>query len=131
MAGPAREPSSSADTPTPGSNSTGTNSTGTNSTGANSTGAPPPDAGPTANPPEDFRPRPPMPMDWMGAQTEWGVRSAPGAAGLRLGDLNTGSYGDIPGHLARRHHAAARRPAPPRRPADGLRRLRQTRTLDR
>ena len=45
---------------------------------------------------DDIRPRPPMPMEWMRAETEWGVHVKPGPAGLRLGDLNTGSYGELP-----------------------------------
>ena len=47
---------------------------------------------------EELRPRPPMALEWMHADTEWGVRVAPGPAGLRLGDLNTGSYAELPEH---------------------------------
>ena len=40
--------------------------------------------------------RRPPDLSWMHVQTEWGVRAKPGKAGLRLGDLNIGKYGEIP-----------------------------------
>ena len=33
---------------------------------------------------------------WMGKSRQWGVRVRPGKAGLRLGDLNVGIYGETP-----------------------------------
>ena len=33
---------------------------------------------------------------WMGKTRQWGVRVRPGKAGLKLADLNTGIYGEVP-----------------------------------
>jgi hypothetical protein len=52
-------------------------------------------------PPEqtpEVLPRPEMKLDWMRADTEWGVRVEPEPAWMQLGDLNVGSYGEIPDH---------------------------------
>ena len=35
-------------------------------------------------------------FEWMGLSAEWGVRIKPGEAGLRIGDLNVGIYGEVP-----------------------------------
>jgi hypothetical protein len=36
-------------------------------------------------------------LDWMAiTSTEWGVRARPGERGLRLADINIGSYGEVP-----------------------------------
>ncbi len=55
-------------------------------------------AGPTAPATQtpDEKPRPPMTLAWMGVDTEWGMRAQPGPAGLRVGDLLLGSYGELP-----------------------------------
>ncbi len=34
-------------------------------------------------------------FDFFTVQTEWGTKVRPGKAGLRLGDLNVGSYGVV------------------------------------
>ena len=47
-----------------------------------------------AEPPEKLGPV----LDWMNKTRQWGVRVKPGKAGLRLGDLNVGIYGEIPMH---------------------------------
>ena len=36
--------------------------------------------------------------NWMNKHRQWGVRVRPGKAGLKLGDLNTGIYGEVPLH---------------------------------
>ena len=35
-------------------------------------------------------------FDWMDRTLQWGTRVRPGKAGLRIGDLNVGIYGEIP-----------------------------------
>ena len=42
--------------------------------------------------------RTPPDLAWMHVQSEWGVRAKPGKAGLRLGEINLGRYGEIPDH---------------------------------
>ena len=37
-------------------------------------------------------------MDWMQRTLQWGTRVRPGKAGLRIGELNVGIYGEIPDH---------------------------------
>jgi len=37
-------------------------------------------------------------FNWMDKSRQWGVRVKPGKAGLRLGDLNVGIYGETPTH---------------------------------
>ena len=39
---------------------------------------------------------PPLDLSWMDVPTEWGVKVRPGKHGLRMDDLNVGSYSDIP-----------------------------------
>lgn len=39
---------------------------------------------------------PPLDLSWMSVPTEWGVRIKPGKHGLRIDDLNVGTYADIP-----------------------------------
>ena len=36
--------------------------------------------------------------NWMGKTRQWGVRVRPGKAGLKLAQLNTGIYGEVPMH---------------------------------
>ena len=36
--------------------------------------------------------------NWMNKTRQWGVRVRPGKAGLKLGDLNAGIYGEVPMH---------------------------------
>lgn len=36
--------------------------------------------------------------NWMNKTRSWGVRALPGKAGLKLGDLNIGIYGEVPMH---------------------------------
>ena len=58
--------------------------------------SPPPDApdglAPGPAPPVE-KPLPPMRLDWMRTRTQWGTRARPGAAGLRLDDLDIGADG--------------------------------------
>ena len=37
-------------------------------------------------------------FEWMDRTLQWGTRVRPGKAGLRIGDLNVGIYGEIPDH---------------------------------
>jgi hypothetical protein len=37
-------------------------------------------------------------LSWMRVPTEWGIRVRPGKKGLGIGDLNVGTYADIPDH---------------------------------
>jgi hypothetical protein len=37
-------------------------------------------------------------LEWMHVPTEWGIRVRPGKKGLGIGDLNVGTYADIPDH---------------------------------
>ena len=37
-------------------------------------------------------------FEWMNKTLQWGTRVRPGKAGLRIGDLNVGIYGEIPDH---------------------------------
>ena len=46
--------------------------------------------------PRTFAPK----YDWMGKSRQWGTRVPAGKAGLKLGDLNTGVYGEVPAHWA-------------------------------
>ena len=39
---------------------------------------------------------PPLDLSWMKVPTEWGIKVRPGPHGLRIGDLNVGTYADIP-----------------------------------
>jgi hypothetical protein len=39
---------------------------------------------------------PPLDLSWMNVPTEWGVKVRPGKHGLRIQDLNVGTYADIP-----------------------------------
>ena len=61
--------------------------------------SPPPDApdglAPGPAPPVE-KPLPPMRLDWMRTRTQWGARARPGAAGLRLDDLDIGADGPAP-----------------------------------
>lgn len=45
-------------------------------------------------PPRKYDPQ----YSWMNRSKQWGVRVRPGKAGLKLGDLNTGVYGEVPMH---------------------------------
>lgn len=64
---------------------------------ANASGTPAATAGdgPPAAAPR-FEPK----YNWMNKHRQWGVRVRPGKAGLKLGDLNTGIYGEVPMHWA-------------------------------
>ena len=44
--------------------------------------------------PRHFEPK----YNWMNKTRSWGTRALPGKAGLRLGDLNVGLYGEVPMH---------------------------------
>lgn len=59
---------------------------------------PPPKTDPAPSGPEaparKYEPK----YSWMNKSRQWGVRVKPGKAGLRLGDLNTGIYGETPMH---------------------------------
>ena len=58
---------------------------------------PAPDAPPAAvseTPERKYEPK----YDWMNKSRQWGMRVRPGKAGLKLGELNTGIYGEIPMH---------------------------------
>ena len=57
--------------------------------------AAPPAAG-TATPAPKYEPK----YNWMNKSKQWGVRVRPGPAGLRLGDINVGVYGEVPMHWA-------------------------------
>ncbi|MEX2238843.1 MAG: hypothetical protein WEB00_15065 [Dehalococcoidia bacterium] len=39
---------------------------------------------------------PPLDLGWMKVPTEWGIRVRPGKHGLRMHELNVGTYADIP-----------------------------------
>ena len=50
---------------------------------------------PTASaeaPPPKYEPK----YNWMNKSKQWGMRVRPGKAGLKLGDLNVGVYGEVP-----------------------------------
>ncbi len=47
---------------------------------------------------EDAPPKYEPKYNWMNKTRQWGVRIRPGKAGLRLGDLNAGIYGEVPMH---------------------------------
>ena len=55
--------------------------------------------------------------NWMNKTRQWGVRVRPGKAGLKLGDLNAGIYGEVPMHWQDQSRnprgAVARRGMPP------------------
>ena len=55
--------------------------------------------------------------NWMNKSRQWGIRVLPGKAGLRLGDLNAGIYGEVPMHWQDQSRnprgAVARRGMPP------------------
>ncbi len=55
--------------------------------------------------------------NWMNKSRQWGVRVRPGKAGLKLGDLNAGIYGEVPMHWQDQSRnprgAVARRGMPP------------------
>ncbi|MEC8822044.1 MAG: hypothetical protein VYA08_14205 [Pseudomonadota bacterium] len=54
--------------------------------------------------------------DWRGLTNEWGVRVIPGPHGLRLGDINVGSYGEVPDYWqdqTRRPRGSVGRPGIP------------------
>ncbi len=51
-------------------------------------------AEPKADPQPRFEPK----YNWMGKTRQWGVRVRPGKAGLKLAQLNTGIYGEVPMH---------------------------------
>jgi hypothetical protein len=58
-------------------------------------------------------PAPPLDLSWLDPGTEWGVKAEPGRRGLRLDDINIGSYGDVPAvsrNFTTRPRGAARRP---------------------
>ncbi len=38
----------------------------------------------------------PLSLEWLNPGTEWGVRAQPGRRGLRMDDIQLGSYGDVP-----------------------------------
>ena len=53
---------------------------------------------------------------WRGLTNEWGVKVIPGAHGLRLGDVNVGSYGEVPDYWedqTRRPRGSVGRPGIP------------------
>ena len=66
-----------------------------------------------AEAPRKYEPK----YNWMNKSRQWGVRVPPGKAGLKLGDLNVGVYGEIPGHWTDETRnprgAVARRGMPP------------------
>jgi len=47
---------------------------------------------PAEQAPRKFEPK----YNWMNKSRQWGMRVTPGKSGLKLGDLNTGIYGEIP-----------------------------------
>ena len=54
----------------------------------------PKEPAPALEEPRKYEPK----YNWMNKSRQWGMRVTPGKAGLRLGDLNTGIYGEIPMH---------------------------------
>ena len=63
--------------------------------------------------PRRFEPK----YNWMNKTRQWGVRVLPGKAGLKLGDLNAGIYGEVPMHWQDQSRnprgAVARKGTPP------------------
>ena len=55
-----------------------------------------PPAASAATPAPKYEPK----YNWMNKSKQWGVRVRPGRAGLKLGDLNVGVYGEVPMHWA-------------------------------
>ncbi len=56
----------------------------------------PPKSEPVEKPVEKETPKFQPKYNWMNKTRGWGVRALPGKAGLKLGDLNLGIYGEIP-----------------------------------
>ena len=56
----------------------------------------PPKSEPVEKPAEVDPPKFQPKYNWMNKTRGWGVRALPGKAGLKLGDLNLGIYGEIP-----------------------------------